>query len=38
MLITYTFYVRERSTAMREEVRFFQSGLSTTYHKLDAGY
>lgn len=38
MLITYTFYVRERSTAMGEEVRYFQSGLSTTYLKLIAGY
>lgn len=38
MLISYRFYVPERSTAMGEERRSFESGWSATYLKLDAGY
>lgn len=37
-VISHKFHVRERSTAVGEEMGSFQSGLSTTYLKLDAGY
>lgn len=38
MLISYRFYVPEKSTAKGEEMRSFQSGWSTIYLKLGAGY
>lgn len=39
MLIGYRFYVGEKSsTAIGEEMRSFQSGLSIPYLKLDAGH